>query len=257
VKNDAAGTAPAGGTTAATRSRLLAWINLGAVALTLGSVVLGQATLRRDCLRVQARYGFQGCVRDGSLEGPAFDWTSGARREALLMAIEAPAFLWPFASGEDVRRGAAQLLFESANLGDDERLLKAVAVGRLDPCFCALHCVLATHDSYTRAPPEIIHALDGSAEEQLFACTALAMLTGRRADHLAFHHYDPLPPRGAMERARAIEQASLTLFKCPLADAVAWWKRECAGVPCGRPPFRPSSDVIQLLAECPRSWSLG
>ena len=231
-------------------NRFWRWLNLGTLAATLLSVLFLQWMLRRDCLRVQTQYGYQGCLRDEAVR-PQLNWSEGFRRELLFASVRDRSWLWPLATNDDVRRGAAQQLVETARAFDTYPVRDAVADGTLDPCFGALHFVLASSEWSPFVPRFLTEWLDGEPHQQLFAVVALAMLTGTRAEQLTKHDYDPLPPTGdAATLATARDEICAKLFGVPLANIVAHWRASA-----GSATQRPRGEIVLLLATCPRSWT--
>ncbi|MSR47014.1 MAG: hypothetical protein EXS13_08110 [Planctomycetes bacterium] len=232
--------------------RFWQWLNLATLAATACAALLLQWTLRRDCLRVQARYGNSGSFCAGEflpLPSPELIWNDGIRRELLLATIAARSWLWPLASGDDVRRGAEQQLVESARSSDCDAVIAAVAAGALDPCFGALHFALAWSENHHELPAVLREWLDAAPHQQLFAVVAMAMLTGSRSDRLRKHLYDPLPSAG--DAASTLDELAAKFFAMPLTDAAARSRADF-----GNATLRARGEIVLLLATCPRRWGL-
>ncbi len=232
-------------------SRLFLALNFGALFVTIGAWLALQLAVRHDGTSKQAGYGFIGCYGAPKYE-PWLDWHLGSRRLVLRAAVAKAAWLWPLASGEDVRRGAEQLLIESASGDDATDVAEAVEQGQLDPAFGALHFALSWSERHDSLPAFLGEWLDGAPHQQLFATVALTMLTGTRDERLEAHHYEPLPLDGdATAVTASLEATAQTLFQTPLADAVAAWRADVADA-----SQRPRGEIVALLAICPRQWSL-
>lgn len=225
-----------------TRVALVA--NGGALVLLIGAVVAVQYAVARACARAQAEFGFRGCV---IVEHPApgIDWKLGPRRELLWATLERAPFLWPSTRNADVRRGAAQLLLDSAAAADGERVLDALRAGDLSPPFAALHYAKAWTLEHDELPRDAARWLEGDELWQAFACFLLPMLVDRSSFPVSQWLFDPIETQSA---AALVEAA----YKVPLADVVSQFRGELA-----RSELRPRSRAAARaeLEKFQRVWS--
>lgn len=222
-----------------------------AVVVLLGTWVGLQVVIEHDCRAKQAAFGFQGCVPAPDAR-PWLDWSSPDRRSLLFAVLRGGLWLRPFATGDDVRRGAAQFLIESAR-GEDAPVVAAlVAEQRLDPEFGALHFALACSDSDTPLPSFLFHELDGPPHEQYFALLTLSMVTGIDEPRWNEFWFDPVTGDAAHPDWRS--SATAHLRATPAAIAAEWKARSAD--PTARCEPRPRVELLRLLDQAPRSCSL-